>query len=57
MNEDALKQNPSSYLYHMGAHCVPYHLSLFDFIMLVHAVSPIIQTRWFLSRGHALCTL
>lgn len=57
MNEDALKQNPSSYLYHMGAHCVSYHLSLFDFIRLVHAVSPIIQTRWFLSRGHALCTL
>lgn len=57
MNEDALKQNPSSYLYHMVAHCVPYHLSLFDFIRLVHAVSPIIQTRWFLSGGCTLCTL
>lgn len=56
-NEDALELSPSSYLNHMVAHCVPYHSSLFDFIRLAHAVYPIILTRWFLSHGHALCTL
>ena len=56
-NVDALEQNPSSYLNHIVAHCVPYHSSLFDFIRLAHAVYPIIQIRWFLSGGCTLCTL
>lgn len=51
-NVDALEQNPSSYLNHIVAHCVPYHSSLFDFIRLAHAVYPIVLIRWFLSGEH-----
>lgn len=50
-NVDALEQNPSSYLNHMVAHCVPYKSSAFVSITRARVVHPIVLTRWFLSHG------